>query len=84
MIRDSFHNGITSNYIQQRLLENAELTIVQLIARTNEDIPFIAECDASDIAVSASLNQNGKSVVFLSKTLSGAQRHYPAVENLKF
>ena len=27
MIRDSFINGITSNYIRQRLLENAELSL---------------------------------------------------------
>ena len=46
----------------------------------NEDIPFVVECDTSDVAISTSLNQNGRPVAFLSKTLSGAQRHYPAVE----
>ena len=37
MIRDSFINGITSNYIRQRLLENAELTLDSAyeIARTS-------------------------------------------------
>ena len=36
MIRDSFINGITSNYIRQRLLENAELSLDRAceIART--------------------------------------------------
>ena len=36
MIRDSFINGITSNYIRQRLLDNAELTLDSAyeIART--------------------------------------------------
>ena len=33
----------------------------------NEDIPFVVECDASDVAISATLNQNGGPVAFLSK-----------------
>ena len=45
-----------------------------------EDIPFVVECDASDVAISASLNQNGRPNAFMSKTLSKSERFYPAVE----
>ena len=56
-----------------------ELTRVAL-SPINEDIPFVVECDASDDAISASLNQNGRPVAFLSKMLSGVERNYPTVE----
>ena len=46
----------------------------------DEDIPFVVEFDASDVAISASLNQNGRPVAFMSKTLSATERRYPAVE----
>ena len=41
---------------------------------------FVVECDASDIAVSATLNQDGRPVAFMSRTLSGSELHYPPVE----
>jgi len=36
----------------------------------NEDIPFAVETDASDIAVSSTFNQNGRSVSFYSRSLN--------------
>ncbi|CAK8698052.1 unnamed protein product [Clavelina lepadiformis] len=46
----------------------------------DETLPFVVECDASDVAVSATLNQGGRPVAFLSRMLHGAELLYPAVE----
>ena len=43
-------------------------------------MPFVVECDPSDIAISETLNQNGKPVAFLSRMLNKSEFHYPAVE----
>ena len=46
----------------------------------DKSLPFVIECDASDIAVSATLNQGGRPVAFVSRTLQGSEIHYPAYE----
>ena len=46
----------------------------------NETLPFTVETDASNVAISATLNQKGKPVAFFSRTLSANQRKYPAIE----
>lgn len=51
-----------------------------VLAPIDEDTPFVVECDASDTVISASLNQNGRPVAFMSKTLSKSEKWYPAVE----
>ena len=40
---------------------------------TDESTPFAVETDASDFALSATLNQGGRPVVFYSRTLQGSK-----------
>ena len=47
---------------------------------TDENLPFTVECDASNVAVSATPNQRGCPVAFMSKSFQGGVLHYPAVE----
>ena len=53
---------------------------VATLSAIDEDMPFIVECDASDVAVLATLNQGGRPVAFMSRTLQGSKLHYPSVE----
>ena len=55
-------------------LENATLKSI------DESKPFVVECNASDFAVSATLNQGGRPVAFMSRTSQGSELHYPAIE----
>ena len=46
----------------------------------DESIPFIVETDASDFAIAATLNQNGRPVSFHARTLSLAEQKHSAIE----
>ena len=46
----------------------------------DESKPFVMECDASDSAISATLNQGERPVTFFSHSLQGSELQYPAVE----
>ena len=46
----------------------------------DENASFVVECDASDVVISATLNQAGRAGTFMSRTLRGSERRYPAVE----
>ena len=43
-------------------------------------MPFVVECDTSDVAILAMLNQGGHPVAFMSRTLHESKLHYPVVE----
>ena len=46
----------------------------------NDSDMIIIETDASDVALSASLNQNGRPVAFFSRTLQQHEQKHPAIE----
>ena len=50
------------------------------LSSIDENCPFVVESDASDVAVSATLNQRGRPVAFMSRMLSGSEKHYHPVE----
>ena len=46
----------------------------------NEDVPFVVETDASNVALSATLNQNNKPVAFFSRSLNKSEVKQSSVE----
>ena len=50
------------------------------LASVDENAPFTLETDASDVAVSAVQQQNGRPVAFWSRTLNSNKKRYANVE----
>ena len=51
-----------------------------LVGAIDESVPFEVETDASEVALAATLNQNGKPVAFFSRTLQGSELKHASVE----
>ena len=70
---------LTSKALEECELLKEEIAKASLRS-IHENLPFVVECDALEVAISATLNQGGRSVAFMSRTLPGGETHYPAVE----
>ena len=51
-----------------------------LLKPIDESHTFVVECDASEVAVSATLNQDGRPVAFMSRTLQNSELYYRPIE----
>ena len=61
--------------------ENLKQEIVKASLKSvNETIPFVVECDTSDVPIYVALNQGGRPVAFMPRSFQGSELHYPAVE----
>ena len=51
-----------------------------VLTAIDENLPFVVETDASDVAIAATLKQDNKPVAFFSRSLQGPELKHPSVE----
>lgn len=51
-----------------------------VVATIDEDKPYVIENDASNVALAATLNQEGRPVAFFSRSLTKNEIRYPSIE----
>ena len=71
------HFSLNQNELQEFQTLKKDIAALSSI---DEESLFVIECDASDVAVSDTLNQSGGPVAFMSRALQNSERFYPAVE----
>jgi len=78
--KTSRHKTVTTFPLEEECLTDFRLS-QRCIGKTtlqavDETQPFVAECDASELAISTTLNQGGRPVAFMSQSLSGSELRY--------
>ncbi|GFO33886.1 retrovirus-related pol polyprotein from transposon 17.6 [Plakobranchus ocellatus] len=83
---DKVHPLVKNNIfpLPQEVKESFELLKKEIemaaITTIDHESPLVVETDASDIAIAATLNQNGRPVAFFSRTLNQSERKHSSVE----